>query len=579
MPIRLINTATLSLKEFMGEIPDYAILSHTWVTDEEVTFQEIDGISRDPDHSATKKSGYHKIRATCERCRGHGFQYVWIDTCCIDKSSSAELNEAINSMFKWYANAKTCYVYLADLPAKSDYTESLKHCRWFTRGWCLQELLAPRDIRFYGTNWGYIGTKIELQATISDLTGIDKDVLNGNTPLHAIPVARRMSWAARRNTTRMEGTAYCLLGIFDINMPMLYGEGEKAFLRLQEEIIRRSNDLSIFCHSEILGGPLPERDEDEDEDDEAEEEEEGVSWHSQYQDLFAQSPADFRLCGNVVAKMSPSLSLDVFELTNVGLHFKDVSLRLYKEHDERPDGTKIGYQVFGLYGIQLKCSYWPRQTQCCMFLRKVGPGLYVRVRVNTGFFWQLSDTSNEEIYILPKITTEIRPRLDRSHDNAIQFELEGALERYILEDPVPYDRWDAPTSQFLNFATSSFRGCVRLRVDSVLSNIFFSEVERNIYVVCGSRPRPFGVWIHLVSEERLQESIRGSGNMHLALSSLINSLRCFPSDLASLQVSNKRFYAQVRHLPSRSPRFIVTLTCEYGTSENSPSDSEMGEGT
>ncbi|OAQ69940.2 HET domain-containing protein [Pochonia chlamydosporia 170] len=566
MPIRLINTATLSLKEFMGEIPDYAILSHTWVTDEEVTFQEIDGISRDPDHSATKKSGYHKIRATCETCRGHGFQYVWIDTCCIDKSSSAELNEAINSMFKWYENAKTCYVYLADLTAKPSYTESLKHCRWLTRGWCLQELLAPRDVRFYGANWDFIGTKIELQETLSDLTGIDDDVLNGNTPLHAIPVARRMSWAARRNTTRMEDTAYCLLGIFDINMPMLYGEGEKAFLRLQEEIIRRSNDLSIFCHSELLAGPLPER----------EEEEEDASWHSQYQDLFAQSPADFGLCGNVVAKMSPSLSLDVFELTNVGLHFKDVSLHLYKELDERPDGTEVGYQVFGLYGIQLKCSSWPRRTQCCMYLRKVGPGLYVRVRVNTDFFWQLSDTSNEEIYILPKITTEIRPRLDRSHDNAIQFRLEGALKWCILGDPVPHDRWDAPTSQFLNFASSSFRGYVGVRVGS---NPFFSEVERiNIYVVCGQRPHPFGVWVHLVSEEHLQESIRGFGNVLLALPSLIAPLKRFPSDLASLQVSDKRFYAQVRHLPSRSPRFIVTLTCEYGTGENSPSDSEMGEG-
>ncbi|KAK0655719.1 hypothetical protein B0T16DRAFT_424448 [Cercophora newfieldiana] len=200
--MRLINTATLQFEEFIRQnIPEYAILSHTW-EEEEVSFADI-------------------ILKTCEIAQSEGHGYAWVDTCCIDKSSSAELTEAINSMFKWYQNAKVCYAFLSDFPASADSNEALEICRWFTRGWTLQELIAPRDVTFFRQDW----TK----------------------PLRSIAVAQKMSWAAFRETTRVEDMAYSLLGIFDVNMPMLYGEGEKAFRRLQEEIIRSTSDLSILA--------------------------------------------------------------------------------------------------------------------------------------------------------------------------------------------------------------------------------------------------------------------------------------------------------------------------------------------
>ncbi|KAI0531948.1 HET-domain-containing protein [Xylaria digitata] len=213
--MRLINTQTLELEEFVGSaIPKYAILSHTWEK-EEVTFQEW----HDRD-SIANKAGYKKIVAACEQAREDRLEYLWVDTNCIDKRSSSELSEAINSMFAWYAGSDRCYVYLADLvPSTSSHTETaepaLRKCRWFSRGWTLQEFLAPKTVIFFDLSWQ--------------------------------SVSARISWAAHRETTREEDIAYCLLGIFEINMPLLYREGRRAFLCLQEEVIRVSNDQTIFC--------------------------------------------------------------------------------------------------------------------------------------------------------------------------------------------------------------------------------------------------------------------------------------------------------------------------------------------
>ncbi|KAK1687671.1 heterokaryon incompatibility protein-domain-containing protein, partial [Colletotrichum godetiae] len=251
MSIRLIDTETLQLKPFASShAPAYAILSHTWIEDEEVSFQELRQIGEAPDHKALRKSGYEKIIATCREAKANGIDYAWIDTCCIDKTSSAELGEAINSMFRWYRDARVCYAFLSDWPAAGDGGDStddaLKDCRWFTRGWCLQELIAPKVLRFYDEKWIFRGHRSDFREAISRITRVDADVLGDCTLLESKPVARRMSWASKRTTTRIEDVAYCLIGIFDVNMPMLYGEGDRAFLRLQEEIIRRSNDISIF---------------------------------------------------------------------------------------------------------------------------------------------------------------------------------------------------------------------------------------------------------------------------------------------------------------------------------------------
>ncbi|KAH8592126.1 heterokaryon incompatibility protein-domain-containing protein [Bisporella sp. PMI_857] len=242
--MRLLNVRTLKLEEFVGSvIPEYAILSHTWGEDE-ASFSEFAelGISR----FVRGKSGYTKIKGFCKKAYDDGFQHVWIDTCCIDKRSSAELSEAINSMFKWYQRAKVCYVYLEDVSRKS-FDVTFSKCRWFQRGWTLQELLAPRTVRFFDNTWNYLNDKTSLAEKIAMMTGISTRALLEPASIHEYSAALRMSWASKRETTRIEDSAYCLFGIFAVNMPLLYGEGEKAFLRLQEEILRNSSDCSILA--------------------------------------------------------------------------------------------------------------------------------------------------------------------------------------------------------------------------------------------------------------------------------------------------------------------------------------------
>src|SRR5450756_1928963 len=142
----LLGTKTLDLTEFIGDLPKYAILSHTWGP-EEVPFKAM----RKNVRPFIGKHGYRKVQQCCEQAAKDGYDWIWIDSCCIDKRSSAELTEAINSMFKWYAKADVCYAYLEDIPPHTMGTvdlETLEKCRWFTRGWTLQELLAPTIIKF-----------------------------------------------------------------------------------------------------------------------------------------------------------------------------------------------------------------------------------------------------------------------------------------------------------------------------------------------------------------------------------------------------------------------------------------------
>jgi hypothetical protein len=156
---------------------------------------------------------------------------TFLETCCIDMSSSVEFSEAINSMYEWYQNADVCYAYMSDVSAIPDsdhdmFTRNFSASRWFTRGWTLQELIAPSIVSFYNSEWVFLGTKEGLVELISSTTNIDMCVLCDYRRLDEFTVARRMLWASRRETTRPEDTAYCLLGIFGINMPLLYGEKE-----------------------------------------------------------------------------------------------------------------------------------------------------------------------------------------------------------------------------------------------------------------------------------------------------------------------------------------------------------------
>ncbi|KPM45254.1 hypothetical protein AK830_g1265 [Neonectria ditissima] len=242
--MRLLNTKTFELKTFFSDVPEYVIISHTW-EEEEVTYEDLNRGGY-----AQYMKGYAKLRNSAILANDHGYQYIWIDTCCIDKSSSSELSEAINSMYRWYKESAACYAYLSDVmvyesasAARTDITMS----KWFTRGWTLQEPIAPKLLLFYSSSWEFIGSRDEFEDELEQLTMIPKTILRGGS-LSTASAANKMSWAANRVTTRPEDIAYCLLGIFSVNMPLLYGEGgEKAFVRLQEEFLKFSDDGSIFA--------------------------------------------------------------------------------------------------------------------------------------------------------------------------------------------------------------------------------------------------------------------------------------------------------------------------------------------
>ncbi|KAH8887024.1 HET-domain-containing protein, partial [Thozetella sp. PMI_491] len=251
--MRLLHVDNLNLVDFGPSPPEYAILSHTW-DEHELSYRDV---REAPDFSSLEdRPGFSKVQNACTTAGSLGYTYLWVDTCCIDKTSSAEVDEAIRSMFQWYKSARECIVYLSDLEPDShddgDPNDTLARwsaSRWFTRGWTLQELVAPRVVQFYDKAWAYRGSKTSgfLLPIVSAITRIDEDVLVDSTRMQQVSVARRMSWAAERQTTRVEDMAYSLLGIFDVAVDILYGEGRKAFIRLQEEILKQTTDSSIFA--------------------------------------------------------------------------------------------------------------------------------------------------------------------------------------------------------------------------------------------------------------------------------------------------------------------------------------------
>ncbi len=244
----------------------YMILSHVWdeSKEPEMSFQDIQRI-----HERCTTSGEDphdlvntKIRKCCELGERHGYKWAWIDTCCIDKTSSAELMETINAMYQYYALCLVCYVYLPDFWYKDrpeqvkfnlhdtrfdPHKEPLIKNRWQRRGWTLQELIAPRVVHFLSSHWALLGTKTDLADGLELGLGIPASVLRHEQSPLEFSVAERMSWAANRKTTRVEDEAYCLLGLFGIKMPTLYGEGSKAFQRLQEEILNQTADSTVFA--------------------------------------------------------------------------------------------------------------------------------------------------------------------------------------------------------------------------------------------------------------------------------------------------------------------------------------------
>ena len=219
-------------------IPAYAILSHTWGNDEdEVTFRDME------DGSGLGKKGYEKIKFCGEQAARDGLQYFWVDTCAIDKRDNVELTEAINSMFRWYQNAAKCYVYLADVQTKGTdqvtWETAFRTSRWFSRGWTLQELIAPPSVEFFSYDRQRLGDRASLRQQVHEITGIPTLALQGGS-LDGFSVEERMSWAAKRSTKREEDMEYCLLGIMGVYLPLIYGEGkENALARLETAVAER----------------------------------------------------------------------------------------------------------------------------------------------------------------------------------------------------------------------------------------------------------------------------------------------------------------------------------------------------
>ncbi|KAK3358089.1 hypothetical protein B0T25DRAFT_176671 [Lasiosphaeria hispida] len=255
------TTGEICLTEHLpnNKLPQYAILSHTW-GDEEVLFKDL------MEAKGKDKAGYAKIQFCGNRARKDGFRFFWVDTCCIDKSNSTELQEAINCMFRWYHDAAKCYVYLTDvstLPSdankKSSWEPAFRASRWFTRGWTLQELVAPASIEFFSREGVCLGDRGSLEQHIHDVTGIPLAALRGN-PLADFSVADRMAWMEKRETTREEDKAYSLFGLFDVQVPLLYGEGaEKAFRRLREEITPSRKEKENEILRRLYASPYQDR--------------------------------------------------------------------------------------------------------------------------------------------------------------------------------------------------------------------------------------------------------------------------------------------------------------------------------
>lgn len=407
--MRLINTVTFLFEEFHTDIPPYAILSHRW-EEEEVAFADYPAQLAVLDIGGTRKKGFGKIEFCAKQARLDGLAYCWVDTCCIDKSSSAELTEAINSMYAWYRDSAVCYIYLSDVDVSGEEHQTgkgkrpvasedfrfqtlddkliyqLASSRWFSRGWTLQELLAPAICIFYDVGWvpllkfvkhaartesdRYgVGPKPrwsledDVKAAIEEMTGIDSKTMTDFSPTSRdFSIAVKMSWASNRKTTRAEDMAYCLMGIFDVNMPLLYGEGgPKAFQRLQEEIIKHTDDQSIF-HWRDLGAD-----------------------RSAFRGLLARSPADFsessiaEFSGDPVyiranGDAHPTSTYDkTFGMTNRGLRISLAIVSSGREWEERV--MRGNDEVVAILG----CGFRPGRKFCIILARLADDGHYARV--------------------------------------------------------------------------------------------------------------------------------------------------------------------------------------------------------
>ncbi|KAF4807356.1 Vegetative incompatibility protein HET-E-1 [Colletotrichum siamense] len=414
--MKLLNCQTRQIEEFSGtRIPkSYAILSHRW-EDDEVIYQDL----RTPEIS-TQKAGWRKIENFCRVALDNGYEYIWIDTCCINKEDLTELTEAINSMFKWYANSAVCYTHLSDITLGQPFEESL----WFSRGWTLQELIAPSRMEFFDKDWKRIGTRFELREAIQKRTRVVEEILdetsetrNINTLLARNSVARRMSWAAGRTTTREEDRAYSLLGIFSVNMPLLYGEGSRAFVRLQEEIAKESNDLSLLAWTR-LEWQIEGR-------ENGLESSKRPGLPEEPCGVLAVSPDEFRLSHDIILRRDTKYNPE-FTITNKGLKIT------------------IGSTVTegNAWRISLGCAAESRpQDTIGILLRNMGGGV----------FWRGDHQGHDMTFYIKKsidwdTQATIASQLKSMFHRSFQFHAEGKVK---FEKAMPALSWNKEQNSFI----------------------------------------------------------------------------------------------------------------------------------
>lgn len=417
----LIDVETRKLEEFFGlDTPHYAILSHTWNRGQEVSFQEMRAAAADsplPGSRSPPKSGWRKIDMTCRQAAEEGLQYAWVDTCCIDKSSSAELSEAINSMFRWYERAAVCYVYLSDLAFVTAAQLNTGHCRWFSRSWTLQEMVAPANVKFYNRDWEFCFSKASASAVLSRITGVNIDVLEHRMDLSEISVAQKMSWAAKRQATRIEDLAYSLLGLFGINMPLLYGEEEKAFLRLQTEIVNSFPDPTIFAW--MLPGPQG-----------WESPSGGVSETNMFSGVMAWCPKLFKNCGEL-ERLTDQVLMEM-SMSNRGIKLRaQFGLRKHAEgYAKRGLVLPVCHIQGRAYGI------WMRNTGRGCFVRQNPHGL---VAISP---WNLTNRLMLEPFLMTQLSCSAGSRAMNQQPRSLILESRQRVLEIVLAPGMDvYRRW------------------------------------------------------------------------------------------------------------------------------------------
>ncbi|EPE03441.1 het and ankyrin domain protein [Ophiostoma piceae UAMH 11346] len=440
----------------------YAILSHTWVHTEagegaEVTYKDLFAYIKDDDkrEAIAARPEFDKIRQATRAAARDGHKYIWLDTCCIDKNNNQELDEAIRCMFKWYRDATICYAYLSDVaPVNEPAVEiglGFETSRWFTRGWTLQELVAPKDVVFLAKDWTFLGYRmgeLHFQRALSEASAIDENVLFGGAMPSDFSISTRMRWASRRMTTRIEDKAYSLMGIFGVHMPIMYGEGKAAFIRLQEEILKNSDDHSIFAWTSPHANPY------------------------KLYGLLADSPSRFK-SSTTVRQFLPSNDSDhtggEWQVTNIGLRLKLLMLPI-----------NAG-RATGDYSARLECYVFSGKAPISpvIRLRRLWGDQFARVHAHE-LTWQNNEVKllglkhmllyvkQHPAFRLPQIT--ISPTNLASH-------LSGAANGYELIDVFPLVFWDGrsffrgtsgdlryPMGLF-RFASTRYRSHRTFRVD------------------------------------------------------------------------------------------------------------------